>query len=549
MKIVQSCWSCKRENFFESSAGWYSQEYHIMSWALSCLQLRKYYNDVTIYADEVSAEVLLGVLKLPYTNVICELDCLNGYHNDLWALPKIHVYAQQKESFLHVDGDVFIWEPFSDELTQGALIAQNIEAATKYYNSVLEKVQHKLKYFPAEMLAENYNKDVIYAFNAGIFGGTDLDFIKMYADKAKMFVDRNKNELKNFEVGTFNVLFEQYLFYLLVKSNNKAVNVLIPEIIGDNGYIGLGDFTKVPFERRYLHLLGSFKKSKFVCEHMANRLRLDFPEYYYRIISLLKNRDINLKKKYYSYYNKPTEEFLIRKYRILKNAYMAGEIFLEKVDTPKSFASTKSRVDMVINRLREIDQENCDQPSKYQSYISDILSFEQKLSGILNGNFSNISTDYLYARDIFHTQCFEEIFGDKDFGYSKKLVVDQFAELIENRFDWSNLYIDEYIKLGIPSHLAPKPSKVYTVVIPECDFEGCSLFKVDELDLMLLKLFESPKSLNEILIEIQSAFDPTDINESSAEFELLIMGRIKKALRYKLIKLAYPAMKSKLIDN
>ena len=125
-----------------------------MSWALSCLQLRKYYKEVTLYADSTAANMLIDTLALPYTNVVCDLDKLNNYNTQLWALPKLHAYANQESPFLYVDGDVFIWERFDEKLLCGSLIAQNEEAATDYYERILESLESELSYFPPEIVAE-----------------------------------------------------------------------------------------------------------------------------------------------------------------------------------------------------------------------------------------------------------------------------------------------------------------------------------------------------------------------------------------------------------
>lgn len=53
----------------------------------------------------------------------------------------------------------------------------------------------------------------------------------------------------------------------------------------------------------YLHLLGSYKRNDFVCKQMANRLRQDYPEYYYRIIELFKKNKVPLIKDYYDLEN------------------------------------------------------------------------------------------------------------------------------------------------------------------------------------------------------------------------------------------------------
>ena len=67
MRLIQSIWACKERNLLTAHAGWYAPEYHLVSWALSCLQLTKYYPDVTLYADSISADMLIDKLKLPYS--------------------------------------------------------------------------------------------------------------------------------------------------------------------------------------------------------------------------------------------------------------------------------------------------------------------------------------------------------------------------------------------------------------------------------------------------------------------------------------------------
>lgn len=43
MRIIQSAWTCNQSNLLTSNSGWLSPKYNLMSWALSCLQLKQYY--------------------------------------------------------------------------------------------------------------------------------------------------------------------------------------------------------------------------------------------------------------------------------------------------------------------------------------------------------------------------------------------------------------------------------------------------------------------------------------------------------------------------
>tara|TARA_B110000908_G_scaffold172725_1_gene242401 strand:- start:7974 stop:8471 length:498 start_codon:yes stop_codon:yes gene_type:complete len=152
MKIVQTFWSGNSKDIIKDTFGWYAPEYHLMSWALSCLQLRKFYDNVVLYTDEKGYELLINYLKLPYTKVIVNLDELNKDDSDLWALSKIHTYSKQDEPFLHVDGDVFIWEAFNKDIMKANLIAQNKEIGTAhFYESMFDSIEQELIYLPKDI--------------------------------------------------------------------------------------------------------------------------------------------------------------------------------------------------------------------------------------------------------------------------------------------------------------------------------------------------------------------------------------------------------------
>jgi len=101
---------------FRYPFGWVAPEYHLMGWALSCLQLQKIYGEVSLFANSQAARLLIDTLQLPYTDVQVKHDKLTLLHPDLWALPKIYTYSIQEQPFLHIDGDVFLFNPFDANL-------------------------------------------------------------------------------------------------------------------------------------------------------------------------------------------------------------------------------------------------------------------------------------------------------------------------------------------------------------------------------------------------------------------------------------------------
>jgi hypothetical protein len=277
MKVIQSFWGGKNKSI-QNSYGWLDYKFHWLGWMLSCHQLVKYYNEVELYTDEFGYDILIRKLHLPYSKVHVVLDELNNLPNDLWAMAKIKTYSMQKEPFLHVDGDVFIFEPFPEELIKSQLIAQNKELTTTYYRAMWDKIYPNLEYLPIQMECFHHGRNHL-AYNMGIVGGNDVDFFKRYSRLSSDFVYKNTRIWDKINLFNFNVFFEQVLFHECAVSEDKTVDVLIKEDIGDNEYAGFGDFDAVPDKRTYLHLIGVFKRDAWTCYKMLQYCWYHHPEW------------------------------------------------------------------------------------------------------------------------------------------------------------------------------------------------------------------------------------------------------------------------------
>jgi hypothetical protein len=76
-------------------------------------------------------------------------------------------------------------------------------------------------------------------------------------------------------------------------------------------------------------------------------------------------------------------------------------------------------------------------------------------------------------------------------------------------------------------------------VIPEAHAGGYSLANLDDLDLQLLDVFKEPHTINAALSAMESLFDEADLRDARTEFEALITGRIKWALKHKLLGITH----------
>ncbi|TRX00372.1 DUF6734 family protein [Flavobacterium gawalongense] len=525
MRIIQSMWTGNEPDMLHTNFGWLSPEYNLMSWALSCLQLKQFYPEVVLYCDSVSAKILIDALQLPYSDVVCNLDVLNSYNPQLWALPKIHSYSQQEKPFLHVDGDVFVWEKFDDNLLQSSLIAQN-EDQISDFEITMRSLETAFTYFPKEIIKERKAKNPIRTYNAGIYGGSDISFFQEYSRKAFEFVDKNTHNFSKTNIAEFNVIFEQYLFYCLAKDKGQPVNVLFSQLFRDNQYKGFGDFDKVPFEKKYLHLFSDYKKSELMCKQLANRLRQDYPIYYYRIIELFRKNEIPLFKNYY--FDDFSQKDLVLNYASIKNNYLEDKI--KKFNsTPKLQINENLTIDFLI--------EESARKALDKTQIKDASLFCKKINSIVKNKFSLISHNHLYGRDVNIHQYFQFLFEDIATIYQKKIIAEDIFEIIESSYDWSYYFEKNYHnRLNVNSLPNKDVSVIHSIIIPECDIEGFSISIIDNLDLILLGILEKEKTVQELLDELKVYFDEDDLNESKTEFEMLLFRKLKKAIHNKSIR-------------
>ena len=482
MKIVQTFWSGKK-SLLEHDYGWLSPEYHLMGWALSSLRLRKYYQDLELYTDDHGANLLVHKLKLPFTAVHQKYDSINHINNKLWALPKILTYQAQREPFLHVDGDVFIWERFSPAIENSDLVVQNFETGTEYYERLIGKVKTEINYIPNFLRRELRQKN-ISSYNAGVLGGNDIDFIKQYCEIALKIVNRN-NPTSNDNPGftNFNILFEQILFFAFCARAKKEVTCVLSDPFTDNGYTKdkIADWSAAPFRLKFLHLVGQKKRDLEVCELLSRALLREYPDYFFRIKALFSNNHINFHGK--------IRHFISREEQ--------GNTFHAAVTDP--FIRTKKTNGSKVK--------------------ANIFAFESELV-TANKNWESISGEYLYAAECRANDYFAFFFQTRDFQLDTVIERNEHLLVIENSFEWcietkqkiNQRLIDE--STGYATGLA---------ILPQLFGPGYREVVIDELAYNILALLDQPKPLKYIISKLAICFPNSYDKNESYIYELILI--------------------------
>jgi hypothetical protein len=492
MKIVQSFWSAKR-NLLEDSFGWLTPQFHIMAWALSCLKLREHYSDLHLYTDKNGYEIFKNYLNLPYKKVHANYDQINNYHQNLWALPKILTYSVQDQPFLHIDGDVFVWERFCPKLEAGRLIAQNLEEGTEYYKGLMSDVQKDLHIIP-DFLTDELKKRSIGSYNAGILGGSDLKFIRKYANEALRLINLNytdnDNKIPSFN---FNILFEQVLFFALSKKYHKQVCTLFPETFIDLGYTTskFADFTAAKHELKYLHVIGAKKREYEICELISRALLTEYPDCYYKIVSLFKNHHV--------FYQSKISQAIPQ---------ISNEAYQQSRNTD---ASLRHKTDL---------QNDCDMLAE-EGFANLKLQWE------------NISGKDLLQWDFESTKYYDYFFMEKEIQLNTPLKRHAYLQIDEESFFWP----DEKKKRINPKLIGDKDENLGLVYIPELFNQGFSHIVIDELDYNILAMLQQPCRLVDIIFQVDPFFHLEDhIDKESVIYELITL-KLRKLFFYKCVYL------------
>lgn len=286
MKIIQSFWS---KPFFKENddlnarfkGGWLSANFFFYSCLLSCLKFRQNYGEVSLFTDDLGKELLIDKLQIPYSKVQLDLNSLQHYPSELWALGKILTYSLQQEPFIHADTDVFVWNKFPKQLLEADLLAQNFEFNFPKYAAVLETALTEFRNFSRDSFPLYDQTKDVFAFNAGIIGGNNTSFFKEFKAKVFQIIDDNLDKLNKIDIGVFNMVYEQMLGFELAQKKQIEINFLKPKM--NEAFTNVMKFHLVPIKENYIHTVGYAKKSIEMCEQLKYRLKYEFPLEYEKL--------------------------------------------------------------------------------------------------------------------------------------------------------------------------------------------------------------------------------------------------------------------------
>lgn len=261
MNIIMSLWT--KPCVGGKAHGYSSIECMIDSIILSANVIKRHYSEVHFYTDKQGYDWIEPYLnKLPFTKIEVCLDEINWLDDRYWSLGKMYVYSLQKEPFIHIDNDVFVWEKFNEQLLDSDFLFQEIET---FNDSIWDFYNKGLKIYGLAIPKEIEVLDS--AFNCGVFGCLTkeaLDLIPIYYKTGFNFVKRTKI-IPNIEKESMSnrwlasVIIEQVFIYSLVLANNLKFNTLL-------------DSNTNKYKLKYTHQIGATKRNNIVENRIKERI-------------------------------------------------------------------------------------------------------------------------------------------------------------------------------------------------------------------------------------------------------------------------------------
>jgi len=246
--------------------GFNSVEAMIESLILSANVANKHYSEIHFYTDQLGYEWITPYLdQLPFTKIEICLDDLNWVPDVYWSFIKVYVYSLQKEPFIHIDNDVFLWDSIPEFILKNKdFVFQETEPMTwseyDFYYKGLKIYSHAI------------HKDLNiqdHAVNCGVFAAlTDsaLMLLKDYYKYGEYFVKNAdlKPGIDDEDIHKrwlASVIIEQVYIYTLIIQNKLKWDTILSE-------------DRSSYRMRYSHMVAHSKRQEIVERKIKERVML-----------------------------------------------------------------------------------------------------------------------------------------------------------------------------------------------------------------------------------------------------------------------------------
>ena len=286
MRAVWSLWTLPYR--LRNRWPWRTSRQHSLSWILSVEAARPHFGETALYTDDEGAALLIDGLGIPFDYVSTALNELDDQDPDWWMLGKLHTYRLQREPFVHMDSDVYLWKPLPQRLLTAPVLAQSPDHTRwlPWYDAEFCESTIRSQgdgWIPIEWCWYRATAATQQAACCGIVGGNDLDFLQRYASTVIGILEspRNRSAFGRLsDKKTYNPFFEQYLLCACAAFHGVRIEYLFES--ADAPF-----FPGRAAELGYTHLIAGAKSDPEIAGRLEQRIARDFPARYERCTALV----------------------------------------------------------------------------------------------------------------------------------------------------------------------------------------------------------------------------------------------------------------------
>lgn len=197
----------------------------------SMLLARRYYEKVVLYTDKKTANIVRQI-GLPYDEINDTL--LDNVKVGTFSIPKLLVYKDQKEPYIHIDLDSFLFKRilFNDKKSiystfdEGRKLMINTDhGSLGFYNTYIKYTYELLDNLPNDFVKKI---DFTEVPNMSIFGGHNYELIAEATNYCLDIYEKNRNffDGKFYNACIIEQLFIPTAIKLLYNKDNYRFNFL-----------------------------------------------------------------------------------------------------------------------------------------------------------------------------------------------------------------------------------------------------------------------------------------------------------------------------------
>lgn len=273
---LYSFWSkpYREKNAFKTFAEFNTERDFVLSWSTSVKLSKQNFKKVVLVTDSWAWENIFKDLKLPFDEVKLSLDGIK-HNTDIWSVSKAYSVLEMDEPFLHIDSDAYIWKPLSTEFLTKDVLVQDGEGKIDrdqytLYLGLEWDYQKYLKGTNKYLDNSNLKDRDVYAWNCGIVGGTNVEFLHKWASEmistSNLYDSiRTQNQYRN---SYLVVWVEQTLLLLMAEMEGVEVTPILKERNEPQTF--------------YTHLMGSSKRDVVMIDGLNKKHKLFFGELNYK---------------------------------------------------------------------------------------------------------------------------------------------------------------------------------------------------------------------------------------------------------------------------